>query len=85
MLQKNMQRKVYLEVSINNFISRPALNYEEFFAFFFLKQVVPHTFVLLLQTNINATHYSGLPDFSVEFILYLINLKRIFRRHNNQR
>ena len=40
MLQKNMQRKVYLEVSINNFISRPALNYEEFFAFFFFMQVV---------------------------------------------
>ena len=29
-----MQRKVYSEVSINNFISRPALNYEEFFAFY---------------------------------------------------
>ena len=51
---------------------------------FIQMQVEPHTFVLLLQTNINATHYSGLPVFSVEFILYLINLKRIFRRHNNQ-
>ena len=37
-----MQRKVYSEVSINNFISKTAFNYDEFFAFYLDASWAPH-------------------------------------------